>query len=366
MAETLDWQPSNAEEVLHRLVQHATAGQLIVLATESTYEVATSALHPEAVRQLASLAAPGEQPALVLTSLTEVFDWLPFIDGLGLRFLRRLTPAQWQLQGGPGLAFGLLPRLPATVQELLAPERQLTLRWPELALWSLWMRQLRGPLVSVPLYSAVTAEQAVQALGGRNAVVIDTGPCPLGQPPTLVQLAGNSWQVRREGSLSAAQIAAAAPCQILFVCTGNTCRSPMAAALCSRLLADKLGCAPEDLPRRGFLVQSAGLAAMIGEEAAPEALTAVQELGADLTPHRSQSITGELLTQADLVFTMTASHLYALQGTGLVEGHQLQMLSPTGQNVADPLGGEPAVYQACAQEILGYLRQRLPHILQAS
>src|SRR5262249_43476051 len=101
-------------------------------------------------------------------------------------------------------------------------------------------------------------------------------------------------------------------CHILFVCTGNTCRSPLAQAMCARLLADRLGCEPADLPARGFSVQSAGLAAMIGAEATAEAVAVAREMGADLSGHKSQPLTRELLAQTDLLFTMTQAHLHIL------------------------------------------------------
>ncbi len=367
MAETVDWRTNAPDSVLSEIVRRWADGRLVVLPTEATYEAAASALDANAVRQLFALAGPDVTPAVVLMSPAEVYDWLPFLRGPGLRFVRRLPPGQWQLQASMGLAHGLLRRLPEQLQELLAPDGLLTVRWPDLPLWWYVVRQLRGPVVSVPLHpAAVTAEQAAAALADRDALVVDAGTCPLGQLPTLVKVTGKSWEVRREGCLPAAQVAATAACRILFVCTGNTCRSPLAEALCVRLLADQLGCAPEDLPRRGFLVQSAGLAAMIGEEAAAEAVMTAQELGGDLTRHRSQPLTYELYAQADFVFAMTGSHLYALQAARVDAAPVPALLSPAGADVADPLGGERAIYQACAHEILGHLRQRVPEILQAS
>jgi protein-tyrosine phosphatase len=180
-----------------------------------------------------------------------------------------------------------------------------------------------------------------------------------------VRVAGRKWEVRREGCVPAEALAEATVCRILFICTGNTCRSPLAQALCVRLLAERLGCAAHELNRRGFLVQSAGLAAMMGEGATAEAVATAQEMGGDLNQHRSQPLTYEMLTQADFVFTMTASHLYALRAAGLDHVVPPQLLSPEGADVADPLGGERAVYQACAHEILAHLQQRLPAILQS-
>src|SRR5207244_2128934 len=101
-------------------------------------------------------------------------------------------------------------------------------------------------------------------------------------------------------------------CLILFVCTGNTCRSPLAEVLCKKLLAEQLGCLPEELPRYGFIVLSAGLAALSGGEAAPEAIETARELGADLRGHSSRPLTSRLVAQADYLIAMTHSHLLAL------------------------------------------------------
>src|SRR5262249_36861310 len=152
-------------------------------------------------------------------------------------------------------------------------------------------------------------------------------------------------------------------CHILFVCTGNTCRSPLAQALCIRMLADRLGCEPADLPGHGFFVQSAGLAAMIGAEATAEAVAVARELGADLSGHKSQPLTLDLLAQTDFLFAMTQAHLHMLAALDLPQRPILSLLSG-GEDIADPIGCSPEVYRECARQIRKYLEARLADLLQ--
>ena len=90
--------------------------------------------------------------------------------------------------------------------------------------------------------------------------------------------------------------------KILFVCTGNTCRSSMAGAI-ARDLVQKKGWSEEQV-----MVLSAGLAAVPGAPAAPEAVKAMEEQGLDLKEHRARSITPQLVEEADLILAMTRDH----------------------------------------------------------
>jgi protein-tyrosine phosphatase len=361
MPDIARWNTEEPAAALTPVVRHLEAGRIVLLPTESTYELAAAALHAEAAGRLPALAADGDAPALVLTGPREADDWLPALTGPGRRLVRKVGAGPWKLRADGGARYGLLGRLPETVQRLVSPDGQhVALRYPDHPAWAWTIRRLRGPLVSVA--TRITSPEQAAALGAEVAAVVDGGPSPFGQLPTVVRVTGERWEVERAGNVPAEQLAEILLYRILFICTGNTCRSPMAEALCRRLLAEQLGCPEEELERRGFRVQSAGLAAMMGGGAAEEALVTVRELGADLSSHRSQALTGELLALADRVYTMTTSHLRMLHSAVGSELPAAALLSPVGEDVVDPIGSELDVYRACAQEILEHLRKRLPEL----
>ena len=141
---------------------------------------------------------------------------------------------------------------------------------------------------------------------------------------------------------------------VLFVCTGNTCRSPLAEALCKRRLADRLGVPVDELPTRGFVIRSAGVMAAAGDPASPEADEVAREYGADLSAHRSRPVDPELLAEATDVVAMTAAHagLLMLRFPGV--GPEPTLLCGE-DDLPDPIGCDRAVYRACAEIIVGQL-----------
>jgi L-threonylcarbamoyladenylate synthase len=356
----MDWPRDDASAALGRALNHLRESQLVLLPTESGYVVAAGALVPGAIAALAGIAGPDNKLHVLLGQAAHVFDWLPFFRGAGLRLVRRYWPGPLILISGDGARQGLLPRFPPAVRGALAPHGQLALRLCEDAVVQALAQHLEMPLVAATLSFGSGAE-AAQALGEAVALVIHHGKTAHAKPATVVRVHGRSWQVMREGAIPAAEINDAAPCRIVFLCTGNTCRSPMAEALCRKVLAGSLKCDAAELPGRGFCVQSAGLAAMMGMAATPEAAQAAAEYGGDLSRHASQPISAEVLYHADHLFAMTESHLRMLDG---VPGIAPQLLSRAGQDVADPIGGSAEVYRHCAGLIHGFLEERLPELLE--
>ncbi len=134
---------------------------------------------------------------------------------------------------------------------------------------------------------------------------------------------------------------------VLFVCTGNLCRSPMAAALLRARLA-------KDTRRLHWQTASAGVRAEEGLPASVGAVAAMSKRGLDLSSHRSQPVTRPLIEQADLILGMTPNHVEALRLAFPQAAERIYLLAEMAgesHGVADPYGLSLGEYQATAAEL---------------
>jgi protein-tyrosine-phosphatase len=137
--------------------------------------------------------------------------------------------------------------------------------------------------------------------------------------------------------------------RILFVCTGNTCRS----ALAEGIARARLG------PESGVFFESAGLYALEGAPATPHALAVAAEVGVDLRRHRARSVTREMVEGADRIYVMARSHAEALGHMGAELGDRVSLLDPAGEDIPDPYGGDVAVYHRAREGIAAAVEARL-------
>lgn len=145
---------------------------------------------------------------------------------------------------------------------------------------------------------------------------------------------------------------------LLFVCTGNTCRSPMAEQIARKLLAERLDVPANQLKDQRVIVRSAGVFASDGNPASPEAVTVMKQQNLDLSKHQTRALTVDLLQDADVIFTMTERHRDAVVHLLPRAADKTFRLDPQ-RDVDDPVGGPATLYAQTAAQIREAIQKRI-------
>src|SRR5262245_38556117 len=287
MPQILPWQRVDPHEAGRFAARLLDRGGLLAFPTDTTYALVTSARRPAAVDRLRASFPGADGLELLVPAAAAARDWLPGLGASGQRLLRRAWPGPLSVVGADEDGRGLAGRLPGEVRARLGADGALCLRSPAHESVREVLRHAAAPLVAAVAPGVHQARQVLASAGDAVDLLFDDGVSPGGQTTTVrVEPAG--WSVVRPGALSEEELRRRAALLIVFVCTGNTCRSPLAEGLFKKRLADRLGCAVAELPARGYLVASAGLAAGPGMPAAAEAIDVALAAGADLAAHQSQ------------------------------------------------------------------------------
>lgn len=245
--------------------------------------------------------------------------------------------------------------------------RQLLVRVPQSLVTKAVLEATSAPVVmaSIPAGArdAVSAGDALAALANASGaalaaleLLMDDGRAALGVGSTLVRLnEQGGYEIGRRGAYEERYIAKQLTRTVLFICTGNTCRSPMAEAIAAHVLSTR---PPTPLQTQ---VASAGTQAGFGVPATAEGNRALEQMGIAARPHYSTPLTRDMLREADVVYAMTRVHADAARAMDPSSAAKIHTLDPDA-DVPDPYGSSQEVYNRTAQVIRDAVVRRLAEL----
>lgn len=350
-------------------------GGLVIFPTETLAGAGVRGDRPESVALLASMMASAKEaapaarvvePLGATLHLPDVAALLRLLEDAGVeaapahrRIMERLLPGPVRLLielDGEGLG-----RVRAALS--LAPgaadiDGSLSVRVPRHPVASAVLGSGAVVAVAAAALAPMSDAQLASAWAGRGGFMrlATDGEGARGTRSTTVVLSSSGGvRITSEGALPAHEVWRALEERILFVCTGNTCRSPMAEAIARHMVGSR----PEGPIRT--IVESAGTGGG-GSGATREAVDAMRRRGLDISRHVSRALTREMIERADVIYTMTTRHAGAVEAMSPAARGKTRVLDPEGRDVEDPIGQPESEYERVASTLERLIRRRLDEL----
>lgn len=335
-------------EQIRPAAEKLAQGGLVIFPTETVYGIGANASVPQTVERLVRIKnSPRDRNFTYhLAELDEVNKYVPTMPRLATRLARQFWPG------------------PLTLVLPIEGKETIGLRIPGHSVARDLIRLANVPVIapSVNLTGEPPASdvaQVIETFRDKVDIIIDSGPTKYAQSSTVVKItpdppdrrAGNQWKILRVGAIPPEEIKKHLYQMFLFVCTGNSCRSPMVLGLFKKELAEELGKSMSELEGFGYKIVSAGTAAVYNAPATANAIAAMQEIGCDISNHLSQPVTFTMIEEADHIYVMTQGHLTTLKQWVPKAAEKTALLDPEGQDIKDPIGGSLEVYRTCREKI---------------
>ena len=360
-----------APQAVRRAAEVLRDGGLVVFPTETLYGVAAALRSNSGIARLTELKQTGGRAASggFTIHLPEADAAERYVDFGRSPLLRRLIR---KTMPGPVTIIAEVSEdvieaklaalgLPPEARRLVYFDHSVSLRCPDHPIASAMLSAMDEPVVaggaSRPGDPPPTdAEVARRLVGDAVDLILDGGPTRFSRPSAIIRVSGQGATVQRGGIIDQRYLDKLMKQTIVFVCSGNTCRSPMSEAIARDELARRQTADPN------VQVLSAGIFATAGAPITPEAEQALRKLGIEVHEHSSRPLTTSLADQADAIYCMTENHLAAVREIAPAAAFKAQLLDPAGEGVEDPIGATADVYVKCAHSLQHMIRRRLDEL----
>jgi tRNA threonylcarbamoyl adenosine modification protein (Sua5/YciO/YrdC/YwlC family) len=325
--------PEHIEQnLIVEAAQVLKSGGLVIIPTETVYGIAANMLNQKAMERLYKIKErPADKPfSVLIDDKDKIEDFAVDIPVAAYKLTAKFWP-------GP-LTLVLRSKTKGQTIGLRMPDSDIALRLLRVAAVPVVCPSANLSGESAPR----NFEEAMQDLDGQVELAIDSGATKLGVESSVVDLTGKAAEVLREGAIKKEELLETAKNRIiLFVCTGNSCRSVMAKGLLEKKLKDK--------NRNDVEVLSTGIAIIGGYRATRETVELLRKEGVDVSQHYTQRINTEMVKKSDIILVMERIHeerivklapqvrnrVFLLKEFAKIEDDTLDIGDPIGKTFAE-------------------------------
>lgn len=365
-------EPQKADmEVLKDAAALLDSGGLVAFPTETVYGIACR-VKKDSLNKLHSVKGRGPDKHYTL-HIAQRADLKKYVPSLGLR-AKKLAEKAWP--GPLTMVFELSDTdietqrgtLDSEVFESLYAGNSIGIRCPDNPIASRLLVLTENAVVAPSANisgqpPAVDADQVLAQFSGEIELLLDGGPCRYKKSSTVAKIGkGGLLEILRPGVHSEAELQAMSTVRFLFVCTGNTCRSPMAVGIFRKYLAEKLGCEVDQVEEMGYKIASAGVTNLAGFPASPEAIAACRVRGIDIRGHRSTQLSQEPVEESDYIFVMGRMHRERVAVLSNKPSERCVLLAEN-REIPDPIGQSQGFYNSCADLIEEAVKKRIGELV---